>query len=240
MFLKHTPPANRFSPFYSWDAQMGLRLAVLRRAAGALALTAVVQTVGTENLGSKVSVGGTGYRLGIAYLHARSDDVTLSIGLSHLSSHLTRDLDDKLDEARARNSPIPVVTDPDEYNVVFFGVRRRFSGHPLEPELEIVVHPVNFRLDFGRGEYVRPIGLESRWTLWRGARTRLAAETRHELGRHPLHGLSLLFEVQAAREPGHRFQLFFTVTPGGDLHVSPMLGGVRGGVAAGFRLGFRA
>jgi hypothetical protein len=59
-----------------------------------------LQSVGTENFGSRVSVGGTGYLLGIGYVHVRSTNFRMSAGIAHLSSHLTRDLDEKVDEER--------------------------------------------------------------------------------------------------------------------------------------------
>src|SRR5213596_2753806 len=66
-FRKYTPPKNIFSPFYSWDAHMTLNLTVFRKGSGAVSFQGVFQSVGTENLGSRVSVGGTGYVLGLGY-----------------------------------------------------------------------------------------------------------------------------------------------------------------------------
>jgi|SRR5579864_1442229 len=61
VFRKFTPPANAFTPYYSWDAQMGLDLTVARNGANAVDFTTLFQTVGTQNIGTRVSVGGTGY-----------------------------------------------------------------------------------------------------------------------------------------------------------------------------------
>jgi hypothetical protein len=57
-----------------------------RRAAGA-------ESVGTENLGSRIGVGGTGYILGLGYTRSVSRQLKISAGIQHLSTHLTRDLD---------------------------------------------------------------------------------------------------------------------------------------------------
>src|SRR5205809_5164167 len=59
-FRKYTPPPNVFSPFYSWDAHLALNLTVVRHGSSAMNISTMFQTVGTRNLGSKVSVGGTG------------------------------------------------------------------------------------------------------------------------------------------------------------------------------------
>ena len=72
-----------------------------------------------------------------------STDFTLSAGLAHLSSHLTRDLDEKLEEMRSAGVPVPVVADPSEYNVFYVLGVRRLSTWRFTPELEIVVEPVN-------------------------------------------------------------------------------------------------
>jgi hypothetical protein len=56
-FRRYTAPKNEFSPFYAWDAHMALGLTVFRKGSSAVQFTGLFQTVGTENLGSKVSVG---------------------------------------------------------------------------------------------------------------------------------------------------------------------------------------
>ncbi len=53
------PPANAFSPFYSWDAYMGLVATAFRRQGHGIDVAAIMQTIGTENLGSKVGVAAT-------------------------------------------------------------------------------------------------------------------------------------------------------------------------------------
>ena len=127
-FRKYTPPDNIFSPFYSWDAHMALDVTVVRKGPDALVFAAMFQTVGTENLGSRVSVGGTGYLLDLGYVHTYSERLRMSAGLAHFSSHLTRNLDDKTDEEQVRGHPIPGVDDPSEYNVFFFKVQARLSA----------------------------------------------------------------------------------------------------------------
>src|SRR5262249_47182178 len=114
-FRKYTPPENAFSPFYSLDAHMALDPPGLRKGSSAVRFTTFFQTVGTKNLGPKVSVGGTGYLLRLGYVRTYSVDSYMSVGLAHFSSHLTRDLDDKLDEERRAGHANPIVVDPHEY-----------------------------------------------------------------------------------------------------------------------------
>lgn len=240
MFRKYTPPDNVFSPFYSWDAHMAVDATIFRRASNAIGIAATFQTVGTENLGSKVSVGGTGYLLGFGYVHSYSDDFKVSAGLTHLSSHLTRDLDDKLDEQRNNGVPIPIVEDPSEYNVVYFKGQGRLSSYPFTPEFDVIVEPVNFRFNGSDPGYVRPLYLGTRFTLWRGHGKSIVAETQHEIGTNPLNIFSLSYELFARNQPEGRFRIFVSASPGQTMHVSPNIGGVRDGIAFGMRMKFRA
>ena len=239
-FRKYTPPKNIFSPFYSWDAHMALNLTVFRKGPGAVSFQGIFQSVGTQNLGSKVSVGGTGYVLGLGYVHTYSADFKLSAGIAHLSSHLTRDLDDKLEEETDKGAPIPIVADPDEYNVFFFTAYRRFSPWRFTPELEIAIEPMNFRFNGGRPGYVRPVYLGSRSTLWHGNQKSIVTGTQHEIGKNPFNSFSLSFELFARNQPEGRFQIFVSASPGHNLHVSPNIGGLRDGIAFGIRMHFRA
>jgi hypothetical protein len=238
VFQKFVPPANAFSPYYSWDARMGLDLTVARNGANVVDFATVFQTVGTQNIRSKVRVGGTGYIIRASYARTMSPELTLSAGVSHLSSHLTRDLDTKTAEERALGLPVPQVQDPSEYNVVFFRAVRRVPRWRLTPVFDLVIEPYNFRFNGSRADTVRPICLSTRWTLWRGAGGSLAAETQHEFGPRPWNQASLFLELYRRQQAEGRFQVFVTASPGHSLHVSPNVGGVRDGIAAGVRLRF--
>jgi hypothetical protein len=238
LFRKYMPPNNRFSPFYYWDAHLDLDLTVFRKGPGAINISTVMQTIGTENLGSRVSVGAAGYILGFGYVHTRSRDLVLSAGMTHLSSHLTRDLDDKLDEERAADRAIPVVADPSEYNVFFLKAYRRFSGHPIAPELEVAVEPVTFTFDGQFSAYARPLYVRTGWTLWRGRQKTLKAETDHEVGENPFNRFFLVLDLYASEEREGRLQIFVSASPGRDLHVSPNIGASRDGMAFGIRTKF--
>jgi hypothetical protein len=238
-FRKYLPPETPFSPFYSWDAHMAVDVPLARMGPGTVSFTGTFQTVGTENLGSRVSVGGTGYLLGLDYAHAYSDELTLSGGYAHLSSHLTRDLDDKVEEETDAGRSIPVVDDPSEYNVVFFEVSRRVPAWPFRPEFRMIVAPVNFRFSGTEDPgYIRPVYLGTQFTVWRGMRRAVVAATEHEIGKNAFHSFSLSLALYPGTRQDERFHLFGSVTPGRDLHVSPHVGGIRGGIAFGIRMRF--
>lgn len=239
MFRKYTPPENAFSPFYSWDADMSLDLTIFRKGRSAMSLSATFQTVGTTNLGSQVSVGGTGYFLGLGYVHTYSDAFSLSSGYVHFSSHLTRDLDDKIDEERAKGEAIPLVDDPSEFNVIYLKGQWKLRSLPLEPELDVVLQPINFRFDGGHPDYVRPLYVGTRWTLWRGNRKSLTAETQQEIGENPFINAALILAIYARNQPDGRLQLFVSGSPGASVHVSPQIGALRDGIAFGVRLNLK-
>ncbi|HUQ71575.1 MAG TPA: hypothetical protein VM165_18750 [Planctomycetaceae bacterium] len=240
MFRKFAPPATDFSPVYSWDAHMGLDVTVLRTGPGAISFRSTFQSVGTENLDSQIGVGGTGYILGLAYVHTLSPDFRLSAGLVHLSSHLTRDLDDKLDEIREAGGSVPSVNDPSEYNVFFFAVYRQVSTWPFHPEFEIAIEPVNFRFNGSTPGTVRPVYMSSRWTMWRGTGKSIVAGTQHEIGVNPFNYFSLSFQLDGRSRPEGRLQFFVSASSGHGLHVSPNVGALRDGVALGIRMAFGA
>jgi hypothetical protein len=240
-FRKYTPPANDFAPVFSWDAAMALNLTVLRAGASSMNFRSTFQTAGTENVRSQVSVGGTGYLLSIGYLNMRSPDLMLSAGLVHMSSHLTRDLDEKLKELAREGTAVPSVEDPSEYNTFYFGAYKRMPSWRFTPEFEIVVEPTNFSFNGAPAGYVRPLYLGSRWTLWHGTQTSLVARTQHEIGENPLNYFSLsLAMLQRSNQPEGRFQIFVGASPGRGMHVSPNLGALRDGIGLGLRLAFRA
>jgi hypothetical protein len=239
-FRKYTPPRNVFSPYYSWDAHMALDVTILRRGAGALAFSSLFQSVGTENITKRVSVGGTGYLLGLRYIHTRSEAFQLSSGLAHFSSHLTRDLDDKTNQQRASGAAIPDVEDPSEYNVLYVSGQWTLKNRPLAPELELVIQPINFRFNGRRADYVRPIYLGTKWRLWRGDQKAVTAETEQEIGKGPFINVALVLALFPRDQSEGRFQVFVSGSPGGAVRVSPRIGALRGGVAFGIRMKFLA
>ena len=241
MFRKYTPPANDYAAVYSWDADMAVNLTVFRAGTSSMHFKSTFQTLGTENVKARVGVGGTGYLLGIGYVQTRSTDFTLSAGIVHLSSHLTRDLDEKLEELANEGATVPSIDDPSEYNVFYFAGYRRVPSWRFTPEFEIAIEPTNFRFNGAPAGYVRPLYLGSRWTLWQGTQSSLVARTQHEIGTNPFNYFSLsLAMLQRRNQPEGRFQIFVGGSPGNEVHVSPNIGAVRDGIALGLRLSFRA
>ncbi len=240
-FQKYMPPAkNVYSPYYSWDAKVGLDLTVFRWGANAVDFRAVFQTAGTENLGgAKVGVGGTAYILRFGYDHAYSDDIELSAGVSHLSSHLTRDLDEKTDEQRRKGAAIPDVEDPGEYNVLYLRGQLTLRRWAFTPVLEAIVQPLNFRFNGSSAPRVRPIYLGSRWTFWHGHEKSIRLTTQHEFGTNPFNHFSLSLELFERNGSESRFAVFLSGSPGDGMHVSPNVGALRDGIAMGLRIRFQ-
>ncbi len=237
-FRQYLPPDNVYTPYYSWDADMALDLTLYRRGRGAAEFGTVFQTAGTENLGTQVGVGGTAYILRVGYARSLSPGLSLSAGIAHLSSHLTRDLDDKTDEQRREGKVIPDVQDADEYNVLYLKAHAVFARWPLAPEIDVILEPVNFRFDLGGAPYARPLYVGTRSTLWRAGGKTLALETQHEIGNNAFNAFCLLLELFPRGQRDGRFQLFVSGSPGRTMHVSPNVAALRDGLAAGVRLRF--
>jgi hypothetical protein len=236
-FRKYTPPSNEFSPFYSWDAEMGFDVGAVRMGPHAINAVGLIQTVGTENLGSKVSVGATGYIFGFEYERSL-ERVALAAGIRHLSSHLTRDLDDKEDEVEAGGGHVPEVDDPAEFNIVYIRTAGTLARIPLAPEFVLIVTPIAFRFNGSPAGNVRRVYAETLWRLWQGRARALALATQHEWGSNSFNRLSLQLDLVGGTARTARFQMLVSVAPGDNLHVSPLVGAVMDGVAVGFRLNF--
>jgi hypothetical protein len=145
-FRKYTPSTNEFSPFYSWDAEMALGFTAVRHGSDSVGASALIQTVGTRNVGNRVSVGATGYNLGFEYVHAIRR-TRLATGYRHLSAHLTRDLTDKEDEVKRLGGNVPAVYDPSQFNVVYISGSTTVSQLPFTPEILVAVAPIAFRFN---------------------------------------------------------------------------------------------
>jgi hypothetical protein len=236
-FRKYTRAASAYAPFYSWDAHIGLAVTAYRWGAQDIEVTSIIQTIGTENLGRKVSVGATGYILGLEY-ERRFRAIRLSAGFRHLSSHLTRDLRDKEDEVRNQGGEVPTVADPSQYNIVHVDAAFTLSPLPFEPRVRVLVSPLNFRFN-GHLVDARPVYAETEWPLWRGRDTALVVETQHELGSNAFDTYTLRIDLFAGSQSRRRLEALLSVSPGDEFHVSPIVGGVVDGVAIGFRVNFR-
>jgi len=238
-FRKFTGPQTEFSPFYSWDALFAFDVTVVRVGRNAAAFDGMFESVGTENVGSRIGVGGTGYVVGFGYKRRIGDHLEASGGVRHLSTHLTRDLDDKEAGERALGHSIPHGRDLNEYNVLFVRLARDFPSLPFTPAIGVTVDPVNFELDGDVGGYVRPLFVTTRLSLWRRGDLALALETEHEIGNNPYNNFTLRLEMFPRNQPEGRFAVIVAVAPGNGLHVSPNIGGRRDGVALGVTLRFK-
>ena len=239
-FRKYTPPRDDFSPFYSFDASLGLNITLMRRGPHAVDFVAVVESVGTESLGSRIGVGGTGYVIGFDYTRSIGGRLALAAGVQHLSTHLTRDLDQKTVEVRGAGGPIPGTDDRTEGNAVFLRVTRAFPTARFQPSVGVTVDPLTFELNGASAGYVRPFYVTSRWSFWSHADRTLALETEHEVGHNAYNGFTLRLEMFRRNQSQGRLALLLAAAPGHHLHVSPNIGGRRDGVAFGFDLRFKS
>jgi hypothetical protein len=187
-----------------------------------------------------VGVAGTGYLLGLGYARRQSAGFDWSTGLIHFSSHLTRDLDEKMDEERHLGHAIPLVDDPSEFNVLYARGSWTLPQLRFSPQLDVAIQPINFRFDGGEAGYVRPIYVATRWTLLPGAVRSLSVRTQQEIGRDPFIIVSLVFTVYNGHQPDRRFEIFVSGSPGGQVHSSPQIGAFRDGIAGGLRLSLRS
>jgi len=239
-FRKFALAKNTFSPYYSWDADMGVDLTVYRKGRGGLQFLSIFQTVGTSNLGAKIGVGGTGYVIRVAYVRRMSDGLDVSAGITHLSSHFTRDLDAKTDERRAAGEAVPDVEDLQEYNAVFVRALARFRQVRFQPEVEAILQPINLRLDGHLAKYVRPLYVKTRLVLGHPRGTTVVLETRHEVGRRPFNWFLLGWEPLARAGARDRLQVYLAGSPGHRMHSSPNVGALRDGISLGIRMRFRS
>jgi hypothetical protein len=234
-FRKYVPPSRPYSPFYSWDSRLGLDAMAFRTGDHGIDLAAIIQSVGTENVGSRIGIGAVRYMLGFGYVNA-SSPVTFSVGFRHLSSHLTRDLDEKEREVRSRGGVVSTNEDSLDSNIVYVKGVGTLSTVPFTPEIVVLVAPVNFRLGGGELGHVRPFYAETRWRLWESRAAALLLESRHELGGNPFNEFTLRIDLARQGESIGRFQILLSAAPGQSFHVSPHMGGVADGVTLGVRL----
>jgi len=239
-FRKFTAPRTAFSPFYSWDAHLAFDVTIVRAGRNAVEFDGMFESVGTDNLGGRIGVGGTGYVVGFGYTRRVGDHLEAAGGVRHLSTHLTRDLDDKEAEERSLGHSIPHGRDLNEYNVLFVRVARDFPSLPFAPAIGVTVDPINFELDGDVGGYVRPLFVTTRLALWRHGDFALALETEHEIGRNPYNNFTMRLEMFPRNQSEGRFAVLVAVAPGDGLHVSPNIGGRRDGVALGLTLRFKS
>jgi hypothetical protein len=236
-FRKYTPPTNDFSPFYSWDGEMALGFTAVRHGSDAVGASALIQTVGTRNVGNKVSVGATGYNLGFEYVHTIRH-AKLATGYRHLSSHLTRDLTDKEEEVKRLGGNVPTVYDPSQFNIVYVSGATALLQVPCTPEILVAVAPIAFRFNNSPTGNVRRVFASTDWSLWQGRDSGLAVGTQHEWGSNSFNRLSLEFDTIRRHRRRGRLQTIFSIAPGHELHISPYLGAVMDGVSLAVRLNF--
>lgn len=238
-WAKFFPPRTPYSDFFSWQATMGTDMTVVRKGRSQLNFKAEFQTVGTKNVGHKVSIAGTGYILEGRYTFSVSEDTKLSGGIGHLSEHFTTDFGNLVIDEKRNKVPIPAFTATD-LNVFFFQVSKRFSHRRLQPEVLVRIQPVGFRFRGAHYRYDRPVYLMAEITPWRGHEKRVVIGAKGEFGNNGFKEFYARLELDAKNQREGRFQPFISYSPGKGLHVSPNDGWHRDGLLMGVKFLFRA
>ncbi len=226
-----------FSPFFSWRGIMGIDIATYREGNHTIYFKSEFQTVGARKTDSKINVSGTSYILEGRYRYQLSENTFISTGITHLSSHLTQDLEKIIRDQRNEGAFIPQI-DASDLNVIFVEGYKKFSALPLEPEIRLRVQPVGFRFRGGGYNYERPVYLATKFTPWRGDEKRIAIATQHEFGEDYFNDFSVSLELFSRGDEEGRVQLFLAGSPGDNLHVSPNAGWHRDGIRTGIKLVF--
>ena len=76
--------------------------------------------------------------------------------------------------------------------------------------------------------------------LWERQEKAIVLETQSEFGRNWFTAYALQLEFFRRQQDQGRFQIFMIASPGDDLHMSPNIGGLRDGIAFGFRIRYQA
>ena len=228
-----------FSPFFSWKGAMGIDINIYKKNKSSVYFKSDFQTVGAKKTESKINVAGTSYILEGRYGYQFSQNVYFGAGITHLSSHLTQDLENIVIEQMRKGAVIPEI-DSSDLNVIFFEAWKQFASLPLQPEIRARVQPTSFQFRGGRYSYERPIYVDIKIVPWYGNEKKLVFATQHELGDNYFNDYSLRLELFSRGDKEGRFQIFTAYSPGAKLHVSPNVGWHRDGVRAGIKLVFFA
>ena len=228
-----------FSPFFSWNGSMGIDINVYQKGNNSIYFKSDFQTVGAQKTESKINVAGTSYILEGRHRYQFSENSYIGAGITHLSSHLTQDLEIIVLDQTRKGAIIPDI-DSSDLNVIFFEGRKQFVSLLLQPDIRVRLQPVGFRFRGGGYKYERPVFVETAITPWRGNEKRFVVATQHEWGDNYFNDYSLRLELFSRGDKEGRFQIFTAYSPGAKLHVSPNAGWHRDGVRAGIKLVFSA
>lgn len=229
-----------FQIVYSWEANIGFKPVVYRRGPHAFLFEFDVQTAGAPPTGQKINIAGTSYTLGGAYLYKVNQNTLLSLGVTHLSSHLSEDVLKIIERERRQGVIIPQVRF-DDINVGFLEIEHHFAFKNLEPAIRFRVQPLGIKFRGGYNIYDEPIFIATQLKVWRHRSHDLLFITRHEFGERSLNDGLLRFDFlkPTPKEEG-RFQVSFGYSPGWGLRASPSVGWHKQGFSTAMKFVFSA
>ena len=225
---------------YSWEANIGFNTIVYKYGPHAFNFQFDVQTAGAPPTGRKINIAGTSYTLGSKYTYTLNKNTNFSLGVTHLSSHLSEDILKIIQEERRKGVVIPPVRF-DDINVGFVEVGHSFAFKQFDPMVRFRFQPLGIKFRGGYNFYKEPVFISTQIRVFGDNRKELFFITQHEFGERSLNDLMLRFDLEKPKknEEG-RLQLIFGYSPGWDLRASPNVGWHKEGFSAKMRFVFWA
>lgn len=227
-----------FQIVYSWETTIGFGTKVYRRGKHSFGFEFDVQTAGAPPSERRINIAGTSYILGPSYLYKLNDHTNFSFGFTHLSSHITKDELEIIEQERRRGVTIPPIKF-DDLNVGFIEVAHGFAFKQLEPSFRFRFQPLGIKFRGGYNFYNEPVFLSTQLRLWKRRSSNLLFITQHEFGERSFNDSMLRLDLlkPSAKDEG-RFQLMLNYSPGWGLRASPNVGWHKEGFSTTMRFVF--
>lgn len=225
---------------YSWESNIGFNTLVYRYGPHAFNFQFEVQTAGAPPTGRKINIAGTSYILSPSYIYKLNKNTNFSLGLTHLSSHLSEDVLKIIQDQRRKGVIIPEVRF-DDINVGFLEIIHGFAFKQFEPTVRFRFQPLGVKFRGGYNFYKEPVFISTQMKIWGDDSKNLLFVTLHEFGERSFNDIMLRldFEKPTKNEEG-RLQLIFGYSPGWDLKASPNVGWHKEGFSAKMKFVFWA
>ena len=229
-----------FQIVYSWEANIGFKPVIYRRGSHAFIFEFDVQTAGAPPTGRKINIAGTSYALGGSYLYQINRHTNLSLGVTHLSSHLSEDVLKIIEKERRMGVVIPPVRF-DDLNVGFLEIDHRLVFKNMEPRIRFRLQPLGIKFRGGYNFYDEPVFIATQLKVWRHRSHDLLFLTRHEFGERSFNDGLLRFDFlkPTLKEEG-RLQVSFGYSPGWGLRATPNIGWHKQGFSTAMKFVFSA
>ncbi len=229
-----------FQIVYSWEANIGFKTIFYRHSRNSLGFEFDVQTAGAPPSGRRINIAGTSYILGPSYIYKLNENTTFSLGVTHLSSHITEDALKITAQEKREGITIPPVKF-DDLNVGYLEVAHSFAFKQLEPSFRFRFQPLGIKFRGGYNFYKEPVFMSTQFRLWKRRSSNLLFITRHEFGNRSFSdGILRLDLLKPSKKDEGRFQLAFSYSPGEGLWASPNVGWHKQGFSTTMRFVFLA